>query len=135
MGVQNGRSAATHYRNVDLDIYSRHDLRPLIKGFGAKVHVLFVGRERGKYCAHLEIAQHPKTADSAIRAFCRLVEGLPEPERLLWNNATVRSFSIGIQAGTHPNPRDFTIRPRTVKAVSEVDAQIVLTIYPSRPVA
>ncbi len=64
MGVQNGRSAATHYRNVDLDIYSRHDLRPLIKGFGAKVHVLFVGRERGKYCAHLEVAQHPKTADS-----------------------------------------------------------------------
>jgi hypothetical protein len=129
MGVRKGHSSATHYLNVDLDIYSRHDLRPLVKGFGAKVNVLYVGRDRGQYCAHLEIIQHTGTADSTIWAFCRLIEGLPEPERLLWNNATVRSFSVGVQAGTQPNSCDFTIRPRTVNAVSEVAAQIVLTIY------
>jgi len=54
----------------------------------------------------------------------------PKAERTLWNNAAVRSFSIGIQAGTHPNPCDFAIQPKTVKAVSDFAAQIVLTIYP-----
>jgi hypothetical protein len=121
---------ATHFLNVDLNIYSRRDLLPLVKAFGSKVIVLYVGRVRGKYSASLEIAGLTKTPDSAIRAFCRLIEALPEPERRLWNNATVRSFSIGIRAGTHPTPCDFTIQPRTIKAVSEVAAQIVLTIYP-----
>lgn len=122
--------AATHFLNVDLDIYSRLDLQPLVKVFGPKVIVLYVGRIRGKYSASLEIAGLTKTPDSTIRAFCRLIERLPERERRLWNNATVRSFSIGIRAGTHPAPCDFTIRPATIKAASEVAAQIVLSIYP-----
>jgi hypothetical protein len=94
------------------------------------VFVLYVGEERGKYSAHLEVAGLTKTADSTIRAFCRLIERLPERERRLWNNASIQSFSIGIRAGTHPNPCDFTIQTGTVKAVSGVAAQIVLTIYP-----
>ena len=121
--------SATHFLNVDLDIYSKHDLQSLVKGFGRKVIPLYIGRERGKYVAHLEVAKNTKTADSAIWAFCRLVEGLPKLARASWNAATVRSFSVGIQAGGHPNTCDFTIRPRTVKAVALVDAEIVLTIY------
>jgi len=127
-----GRSSTTHFLNVDLDIYSRHDLQPLVKALGAKVDVLYAGREREQYSAHLEIAALTKTVDSTIRAFCRLIERLPESKRRLWNNASIRSFSIGIQAGTRPNPCDFTIQPKTVKAVSEVAAQIVLTIYPTQ---
>jgi hypothetical protein len=124
-------STTTQFLNVDLDIYSKRDLRPLVKGFGTKVDVLYVGRDRGRHSARLEISQHARTAtaDSIIRAFCRLIEGLGERERLMWNNATVRSFSVGIQAGTKPNTRDFVIRPSTVKAVSKLGAEIVLTIY------
>jgi hypothetical protein len=121
--------SATHFLNVDLDIYSKHNLQSLVKGFGRKVIALYVGRERGKYIAHLEVAKNTKTADSAIWEFCSLIEALPEAERAEWNAATVRSFSIGIQAGTQPNTCDFTIQPRTVRAVSLVGAQIVLTIY------
>jgi hypothetical protein len=128
MSVSNSKT--THFLNVDLDIYSSRDLHPLVKAFGSEVIVLYVGRERGKYVAHLEISRHTTTADSTIRAFCRLIEGLPEAQRRLWNNATVRSLSIGIRAGKQPNPRDFTIRPGTIQALSEVAAQIVLTIYP-----
>jgi hypothetical protein len=129
MRTKTSDSAATHFLNVDLEIYSRRDLQPLVTAFGAKVLVLYVGRDRGKYSAHLEVSQGTKTVDSTIRAFCRLIEGLPERERRLWNNAIVRSFSIGIRAGTHSNPCDFTIQARTVKAASEVSAQIVLTVY------
>ena len=129
MGIKRSDSLATHFLNVDLDIYSTRDLQPLVKAFGSKVIVLCVGRERGKYGAHLEISQRTTTADSTVRAFCRLIEGLPEAERLLWNNATVRSVSIGIRAGKRPNPCDFPIRARTIQALSEVAAQMVLTIY------
>lgn len=121
--------ATTHFLNVDLDIYSKHDLQPLVERLGRKVVALYVGRERGKYSAHLEVAKNTKTADSTIRAFCALIEALPKPERSLWNTATVRSFSVGIQAGTQPYSCDFAIQPRTVRAISDAGSQIVLTIY------
>lgn len=120
---------ATHFLNVDLDLFSRRDLRPLVERLGGKVTVLYLGRERRQYSAHLEIAGRTRTADSTIRAFCTMIEKLPKPERALWDMAAVRSFSIGIQAGTRPSCRDFTIRPRTVQAVSAVGAEIVITIY------
>jgi len=123
------RLSAPHFLNVDLDIYSKHNLQSLVKVLGRRVIVLYVGRERRKYSAHLEVAKNVRTADSAIWAFCGLIEGLPKPERALWNTANVRSFSIGIQAGMQPNPSDFIIRPKTVRAVSLLGAQIVLTIY------
>ena len=126
--------SATHFLNVDLDIYSKRDLQPLVKCFGRKVFALYIGREYGKFCVKLEVAKNVRTADAAMRTFCALIESLPKPERALWNAATVRNFSIGIQAGAHPNLCDFTIRPKTVEAVSRVGAQLVLTIYAPKTV-
>ena len=103
-----GYSSATHFLNVDLDIRSKHDLQPLVKALGRRVIVLYVGRERRKWSAHLEVARNVRTADAAIWAF--------------WNTANVRGFM-------QPNPFDFVIRPKTVRAVSLLGAQIVLTIY------
>ncbi len=123
------RLSATHFLNVDLDIYSKYDLQPLVKALGRKVIVLYVGRERKKYSAHLEVAKNVRTADSAIWAFCGLIEGLPKPRRALWNTANVRSFSIGIQAGMQPNSCDFVVRPKTLQAASLLGAQIILTVY------
>jgi hypothetical protein len=92
--------------------------------------VLYVGSIKETFCAHLEIAKPTKTADSTIQAFCKLLKNLPDREWALWNTATMRSFSIGIRAGARPNPRDFTIRPSTIKAVSDLAAQIVIAVYP-----
>lgn len=110
-----------------------YDLEPLVSSFGRKVIALFVGRERRKYSAHLEVARTTprSTADSTIRTFCALIRGLPRTERDRWNAAKVRDFSIGIQAGKEPNPCDFAIEAETLQAVSELDARIVITIYAS----
>jgi hypothetical protein len=117
--MQKGYSSETHFLNVDLDIYSKHDLSPLVKCFGKKVVVLHAGVEHRNYSAHLEIAKLTRTADSIIRAFCKLVDALPERERALWNNATVRSFSIGIQAGGSRIPAisGFSRRPSKPSAI------------------
>ncbi len=133
MPKQNNDFSKTHFLNVDLDIYSRSDLQPIVQALGKNAIALYVGRERGGYSAHLEISKSAKTPDSTIRIFCELIQALPKPERDLWNAAGVRSFSIGIQAGRQPNPCDMTIRAETVQAVAELAAQIVITVYPSRP--
>jgi hypothetical protein len=77
----------------------------------------------------LEIAKNTKTADSTIRAFCKLIEALPEIGRASWNAATVRSFSVGVQAARLPNSSDFVIQPQTVRAVSALAARLVLTVH------
>ena len=123
------RSVATHFLNVDLDIYSRSDLQPLVERIGKSVAVLYVGRERRKYSAHLELAKDLRTADAAIRSFCRLISALPKTERALWDSATIRSFSIGIQSGPEPRALDFVVRSETLRVLSELDAQVVVTVY------
>jgi hypothetical protein len=119
------------FLNVDLDVYSRSDLQPLVNGFGKKVIVLYVGRERRRFSAHLELARYFRkpSADSTIRAFCTLIRALPRPERELWNGARTREFSVGVQAGQQPFACDFRIEGQTVKAVAELGAVIVLTVY------
>jgi len=121
------------FLNVDLDVYSGSDLQPLVKSFGKKVITLYVGRERRRYSAHLELAAYQKnaSADSTIRAFCSLIRALPKAERELWNGAKTREFSIGVQAGKQPFACDFRIEAHTVKAVAELGAVIVLTVYGS----
>lgn len=121
------------FLNVDLDIYSGSDLQPLVNGFGKKVIALHVGRERRRYSAHLELAAYQKnpSADSTIRAFCNLIRALPKTKRELWNGAKTREFSVGVQAGRRPFACDFRIEAQTVKALAELDALIVLTIYGS----
>ena len=119
----------THFLNVDLDVHSKRDLQPLVDRFGDKVIVLFIGKTRGKYEAHLEIARLTTTPDATIRAFCRLVDDLPEAERKIWDAAVVRSFSIGVQSVIGSPVQDFQVSLETVRAVSEIGGEIVLTVY------
>jgi hypothetical protein len=100
MGVKRSDSSATHYLNVDLDIYSTRDLQPLVKAFGSKVIVLCVGRERGKYGAHLEMSRRTPTADSTVRAFCRLIERLPEAERCCGIMRPFAVSALGFEPGS-----------------------------------
>jgi len=133
MAARKDDSSATHFLNVDLDIYSMYsmyDLQPLVHSFGRKVFVVYVGRDRRTFSAHLELAKTTKSGDSTIRACCALITALPKQERKIWDAAKGRDFSIGIQAGAHPNPCDFAIEAKTLNAVSELAARIVLTIYP-----
>jgi hypothetical protein len=132
-------SKATHFLNVDLDIYSKRDLEALVTALGKKVIVLYVGRLRRTHRAHLELAKTTKTADATIRGFCALIETLPNVECDLWNAAKVRDFNIGVQAGTHPYSSEFALAAETLKAAQELSARIVFTVYapeePRKPVA
>jgi hypothetical protein len=123
---------ATHFLNVDLDLYSNSDLLPLISAWGKKVIVLYEGRDKRTYHAHFEIATGRPgmaTPDSMIRRFCALIRGLPPEGRKLWDTAKRRDFSVGIQVEALPLCQDFTIDAETIKAAAALNARIVFSIY------
>src|SRR5829696_8586239 len=119
----------TTFLNVDLDIYSKFDLQPLVTALGQKVIVMYVGREGRFYSAHLELARRPKTADAIIRGFVTLIRALPRAERKLWNTAARRDFNVGIQAASQPRSYELPLATQTIESISNLKARIVVTVY------
>ena len=127
--MSGGAGKSTHFLNVDLDVYSRSNLEPLVAAFGKRVVVLHVGRRRQGYEAHLEIAGNARTADAVIRKFASLIHSLPGPARKLWDTAKRRDFNVGLQAGMQPFALEFSLEPETVQAAASLNARIVITVY------
>jgi len=120
----------TKFLNVDLDIYARSDLQPLVNALGKKVYELHVGRVRRTYYAHLELdGRGPASPDAAIRRFAALIRALPKAERKRWNDAKMRDFNIGVQSGLEPFSQVFTLEATTVAAAAELNARILFTVY------
>jgi len=126
---------ATRFANVDLDIYSKTDLRPLVDAFGDKVIDLWVARVKRTYEAHLEVSWEPRqTPTSIILRFCKLIRALPPAKRRLWNAAKIRSFDIGIEAPGRNTHFWSAISLEAVRAAAQVGAQIAITVYgPMKP--
>ena len=124
-----GNEEATHFLNIDLDLWSASPLDPLVKAFGRKVLILHVGREGRQFSAHLELAISSDNPDLLLRRFVALVERLPRPARALWNRARVREFNIGIQGAAQPHSFELHLKDATVRAVAGVNARIGMTVY------
>jgi len=122
-------SKATTFLNVDLDLYSRSNLQPLVAALGQRVFTLHVGRKGQTYSAHLELSREPKTADLAIRSLAALIDTLPKAERKLWDTANVRDFNVGVQAAMRPHSYEIPLAYETIKIASALKARIVFTIY------
>jgi hypothetical protein len=121
----------TQFLNVDLDIWSRQPLQPLVKAFGPKAFALHVGKEsRRRHGAHLELVlAERRSADEVISGLVKLVKRLPPWARLSWKQAEVRQFNVGIQAGTKPFGYELGIQPETLRAIADVNAGLVFTVY------
>jgi hypothetical protein len=117
----------TAFLNVDLDIWSRTPLEPLVKALGRRVFALHVGREGRGYVAHLEMVRQSKDPERLIRHFVALVRGLPPAKRRLWDSARRREFNIGIQSG--PTNYELHLDSATVQAAAAVKAAVGVTVY------
>jgi hypothetical protein len=120
----------TKFLNVDLDISSKADLQPLVSAMGRKVSLSFVGRVKRGFQAHMDLAiGNPKSPETAIVQYCKLIQRLPPEARELWDAAKTRTFDIGIEA---PRPNNYfwsAISAKAIRATSEVNAQIAVTVY------
>jgi hypothetical protein len=119
------------FLNVDLDIYSRHELQPLVDATGSKVDLVYLGRHKRTWEADIEISRHPLPGpDAIIRQFCKLILGLPEDARDIWDRSSIRQFNVGIEKHLRLSAYSLILADRTVKSMAELNARIVVTIYP-----
>ena len=108
---------------------SSSNLEPFVAALGKRVYVLYVGRVRRTFEAHLEIASDPRNADNAIRKFVALINSLPKPALKLWDAAKRRDFSVGVQAAIQSEVLDIVLETETVRAAASLNARIVITVY------
>jgi hypothetical protein len=83
--------------------------------------------------ANLELATQPTEAEAAIRSFVNLVHNLPPRARELWNEASRRDFSIGVEAGSNPSSFELALTPAVLALAAEVGARIVFVVYVNAP--
>jgi hypothetical protein len=121
----------TSLLNVDLDVWSRSPLAPLIEAAGPAVFVLHAGREGRRHAAHFELAASggSNDVDRLIRCFVAWVKQLPRSARGAWNHAEVRAFDVGIQAGNRPLGSSWEIKTETLDDIASINARLVVTIY------
>ena len=125
----------TLFMNVDVDVYSKTSLQPLVAAFGKKVIVHHVGREGRDQSAHFSLAStHRDDADTLAYRLAGLVTRLPRAARQLWDRARRRDFNLGIQAGMTPYSHEIALTRRTLARVAAVGGRIVITTYaPAAP--
>jgi hypothetical protein len=123
----------THVRAVDLEVYSRARLAPLVTAFGQRVCVLYEGRVRGRYFAAFELHGWQLTENQEIRRFVAMVRRLPPAARRVWDGAQSRTFDIGVQARETPRSSAFTLSSATIAAVASIGGRIAVTTYAPEP--
>jgi hypothetical protein len=121
----------TQYRNVDLDVYGKVPLDGFVQALGDEAVVLYVGGGRRKYEAHVELGSShmAMSADETIIGLIGLIRGLPRVHRKIWDSAKRREFNVGIDAGLEPHSFELRLRQQTLKAIADVGAVLVITVY------
>lgn len=95
---------------------------------------LHCGRwHEGGFRASFELAEPTRNANSTVRRLVRIVQRVPEKPRRLWDRATRRDFSIGVQAGSRPRAFELRLASRTLQAVLGVRAELSVTVYAYEP--
>ena len=131
-------SQETHFLAVDLEIISRRPLHLLVPAFGDHIGVLRnekLGRKNvlllstGAYVSHDDNID--KLVNKLISSQVKLVQALPAEAREQWDNATTRTFDIGIQAGKKPAVYEIKLAPRTFSSISAIGGSIQITVYGS----
>ena len=117
------------FLNVDLDVWSREDLTPLVEALEPGLFALHLTRVGRGWRARFELSRQPKTADAAIRRLAAAVERLPAGQRARWRRATRREFNIGIQAAAEPHAGEFPIEAATVARVARLGGRLAVTLY------
>lgn len=126
-------TSKTEFLAVDLDIRSRRSLAPLL---AAWPWAQAPGREGNAAPRWLLVTPRalPRTADQFVKAFAQLVDELPVAAKRCWNQASSRTFDIGIQAGLSPDRFErVRLSPDSLRQLSRLRASILVTVYGPPP--
>lgn len=116
--------------NVDLDVASAKDLRPLMGAL--EPHTYLLERPSGEASFEINEAS-PKDPEATILEFIRVVKALPPAARKAWDAASKRVFDIGLQSGRHPFRQSYNIGIETLRETACIGADIAITLYALDP--
>lgn len=126
----------TEFLAVDLVIVSRRQIDLLATAFGKHVSVMRNEKIDKKTVLLLSMGEYvphddniDKLINKLILSQVKLVQALPKEARQQWDNATTRTFDIGIQAGKSPRVYEMRLEKRTISAVSTVGGNVQITVY------
>jgi hypothetical protein len=116
--------------NVDLDVESAGELRPLIDAMEPYAYSL----ERPPGLASFEVNEaSPNDPEVVILEFIRIVKLLPPEARKVWDAASRRVFDVGLQSGRNPFRQSYKIGIDTPREAADIGADIAITIYALDP--
>jgi hypothetical protein len=122
--------ATLRFINVDLDVESTGDLRPLVEAMAA--HTYSFERPAGQ--ASFEVHDpSPTDPEVVILEFVRIVKALPPAARKVWDSASKRVFDIGLESGHQPFRMSHNIGIVTLREAADIGADIAITLYAVDP--
>ena len=116
-----------YFLNVDLDLESELDPRPLIHAMEPFAYSL--ERPPGRASFEMNTPVAPLTPDPLILEFVRLVKILPPDAADVWRRAERRTFDIGIQSLRRPFSENHRLGVETLRGAADVGAEIAFTVY------
>lgn len=127
--------ALTQFLNVDLELEVPHSLTPLLAALEPTIFVLHHETQPTGDFANLELADLcPPDAEAALALFCQTLLALPPEARALWDQATVRRFSIGLLAGTVAGTFFAgQLSEKMLRNLTALNARLEVVVYPPEP--
>src|SRR5512145_1689265 len=121
-----GLTPQAEFLAVDLDVRSRKSLAALFAAWPDADTPGYQGK--APRWLHTQSFLVNATADQEIRDLLKRVARLPPAARRCWDEATSRTFDIGIQAGLGPHSfQEVLVRPATIEAVARAGGRILIT--------
>jgi hypothetical protein len=124
---------AADYINVDLEVRSRTNLRPLADALSQSLLSLHVGGSKGDFLATFENgagAARTGTPDLAIMRLVRAIDALPPEIKRHWTKARDRVFDVGVAKAAGSKVLQLSLSTTTVAAIVRLKARVALSFYP-----
>lgn len=118
-----------HFMNVDLDIMALSDPQILMDHFKNWVPLVLPADTSTPF-VRFELDEQHTNAESAILAFCRDLEKMPESIARFWEQCPERCLDIGYYSGNEGEVLTNSFAPTTLEKIARFFTQLVITIYP-----
>ncbi len=123
-----------HYVNIDLDLLASHPLEPLNQYLQSKELIqMTYFKDNAEWKAWYEIYECKDSPEETMQIFWHALKNMPDDIRLIWDSCSKRAFNIAFDCGEGPWEYNQTLSKETLSRVVELNAEIIITIYPEDP--
>ncbi len=118
-----------YYITTDLSVRARFDLATLDTEFQRAGLHGGVRLYRGVWSADYSSGQCVRHPAWALDHYLRIVEGLEEEARELWERAMARRFDLGYESFSERHASRWQINASLLRRLSDVNGNLVVTVY------